>query len=134
MGFGLLAGLWLLLLGALGASSLVAKREAGRKALAALEPYQGWIGVISAVWGVWLLFRALVLVRFGAGVWLVSLAMAALFICLGLVLGVGIIESFLKDPAGRANFEKLVAKLTPYRQTLGVVAMVLGVVSILYAL
>lgn len=131
---GLLEGLWLLLLGALGASSLVAKRETGRKALAALEPYQGWIGVISAIWGVWRLIILIVFIRFGAGLWLISLAVAGLFICLGLVLGVGVIESFLKDPAGRANFEKLVAKLTPYRQGLGVVAMVLGVICILYAL
>jgi hypothetical protein len=131
---GLLQGLWLVLLGALGASSLVAKRETGRKALAALEPYQGWIGVISAVWGIWRLIVLLVFIRYGAGAWLISLAVAGLLICLGLVLGVGIIESFLKDPSGRANFDKMVAKLTPYRQTLGVVAMVLGVISILYAL
>jgi len=131
---GLLQGLWLLLLGALGASSLVAKRQAGRKALAALEPYQGWIGVISAVWGHWRLIVLLVFLRYGAGAWLIQLAVSALLICLGLVLGVGVIESFLKDPAGRANFDRMVAKLTPYRQTLGVVAMVLGVISILYAL
>ena len=46
-------------------------------------------------------------------------------------LGVGIIQSFLKDPQGRDNFEKFVQKLTPYRQTLGVVAMVLGGFGIL---
>jgi glucan phosphoethanolaminetransferase (alkaline phosphatase superfamily) len=129
---GLLHGLWLLVLGALGASSLVAKREEGRKALAALEPYQGWIGVLSVVWGVWGLFQ--LLVGFRHHLWLVSLADAGLLICLGLLLGVGVIQSFLKDPDGRANFDKLVARLTPYRQTLGVVAMVLGGFLVLGAL
>jgi hypothetical protein len=127
-------GLWLVVLGALGASSLVAKKEAGRKALAALEPYQGWIGVISVVLGVWRFIVLIFLLRYASGLWLISLAVAGLLICLGLVLGVGIIESFLKDPAGRANFDRLVAKLTPYRQALGVVAMVLGVIEILSAL
>jgi hypothetical protein len=131
MGLGLLQGLWLLLLGALGASTLVARREEGRKAIAALGPYQGWIGVISVVWGVFTLLRLLLYIRFLP---LLGIAVAGLLICLGLLLGVGIIESFLKDPAGRANFERLVAKLNPYRQTLGVVAMVLGAISILYAI
>lgn len=126
----LLQGLWLVLIGVLGASSLVAKREAGRKAIAALEPYQGWIGAVSVLWGVWRLV-VLLLGGFRYRPWLVSVAVAGLFICLGLVLGVGILESFLKDPGGRANFEKLVQKLTPYRQTLGVVAMVLGAFTIL---
>jgi hypothetical protein len=133
MGFGLLQGLWLLLIGALGASTLVAKREEGRKALAALEPYQGWIGAVSVVWGAWRLI-ALLLGGLRYRPWLISIVVAGLFICLGLVLGVGILESFLKDPAGRANFEKLVQKLTPYRQTLGVIAMVLGGITILQAL
>jgi glucan phosphoethanolaminetransferase (alkaline phosphatase superfamily) len=129
MGLGLLQGLWLVLLGALGASSLVAKREEGRKALAALEPYQGWIGVISFVWGVWRLVLLLLVGRYHP--WLISLAVAGLFICLGLVLGVGVIKSFLKDSAGQENFEKLVQRLAPYRQTLGVVAMVLGAFVVL---
>jgi len=55
-------------------------------------------------------------------------------VCLGLLLGVGIIQSFLKDASGRDNFTKLVGKLTPYRQTLGVVAMVLGGVIVLSSL
>ena len=130
MGLGLLMGLWLVLLGALGASSLLARREEGRKALAALEPYQGWIGVASVVWGAWKVVVLLIGGRYYHP-WLINLAVAGLLICLGLLLGVGIIQGFLKDAGGRANFEKLVQKLTPYRQTLGVVAMVLGAVLVL---
>ena len=124
MGLGLVLGLWLVLVGALGASSLVARREEGRKALAALEPYQGWIGIASLVWGVWKL--ALLLVGVHYRPWLLNVVVAGLLACLGLLLGVGIIQSFLKEASGRDNFTKLVEKLTPYRQTLGVVAMVLG--------
>ncbi len=124
MGLGLVLGLWLVLLGALGASSLVARREEGRKALAALEPYQGWIGVASVVWGTWKVVLLLLGVHYRP--WLINLAVAGLLVCLGLLLGVGMIQGFLKDQGGRDNFDKLVQKLTPYRQTLGVVAMVLG--------
>jgi hypothetical protein len=129
---GLVHGLWLLLLGALGASSLVARREEGRKVLAALEPYQGWIGVFSVVWGAWRLFT--LLFGFRHRLWLVYLVDAGLLVCLGLLLGVGVIQSFFKEAKGRENFDNLVAKLTPYRQTLGVVAMVLGGFLVLSAL
>ncbi|MGO9831830.1 MAG: hypothetical protein ACLPJH_16985 [Myxococcaceae bacterium] len=124
MGLGLVLGLWLLLLGVLGASSLVGRREEGRKALAALEPYQGWIGVVSVVWGVWRFVLLVLGVHYRP--WLLNLVAAGLLVCLGLLLGVGILEGFLKDPSGKANVEKLVQKLIPYRQTLGVVAMVFG--------
>jgi hypothetical protein len=129
---GLLHGLVLLVLGALGASTLVARREEGRKALAALEPYQGLIGVAALGWGTFRFFG--LLVGFRHGQWLVSLVDAGLLMSLGLLLGVGVIQSFLEDPKGRANFDGFVAKLTPYRQTLGVVAMVLGGFLVLGAL
>lgn len=129
---GLLHGLVLLLLGALGASSLVARREEGRKALAALEPYQGVIGVVALIWGALRFLELLIGLR--RGLWLVSLVDAGLMISLGLLLGVGVIQGFLKDPQGRANFDGFIAKLTPYRQTLGVVAMVLGGFLVLSAI
>ena len=132
MGLGLVLGLWLLLLGALGASTLLARREEGRKVLAALEPYQGWIGVVSVVWGVWRLALLVLGLRYRP--WLLNAVAAGLLVCLGLLLGVGIFQSFLKDPGGRDNFTKVVEKLTPYRQTLGVVAMVLGGFIVLAAL
>ena len=125
MGFsGLVQGLWLVLIGALGASSLVARREEGRKALAAFEPYQGWIGVLSVLWGAWRLVVLLIGIRFQPVI--ISLLVAGLDITLGLLLGVGVIKSFLSDQAGQENFDKVVQKLAPYRQTLGVVAMVVG--------
>ncbi len=129
MGLGLLLGLWLVLLGALGASSLVARREEGRKALAALEPYHGWIGVVSVVWGAWRLVLLLLGVRYYP--WLLNFLAAGLLVCLGLLLGVGVFQGFLKESSGRANFATLVQKLTPYRQTLGIVAMALGAFIVL---
>ena len=51
---GLVNGLWLIVLGMLGASSLViAKRPDAKHVIAKLAPYQGWIGAVSALWGAW---------------------------------------------------------------------------------
>jgi len=126
---GIVHGLFLIVLGGLGASSLLARREEGRKVLAALEPYQGWIGVLAVAWGAWRLFQVVVGLRHGQ--WILSVLDAGLLVCLGLLLGVGIFKGFVKDPAGQENFDRVAARITPYRQTLGVVAMVLGALLVL---
>ena len=134
---GVLAGLWLVVLGGLGASSLVARREEGRRLLAALEPYQGWIGAGSALVGVWRLIQAVV----GLGLigrwftfWVLMVADGVLLLTLGLLLGVGVFRSFVKSPSGQAKLEAWTRKLQPYRERLGIAALVLGGYFILRAL
>ena len=51
---GLVSGIWLVVLGILGASSLIiSKRPDAKEAIGKLAPYQGWIGAVSALWGAW---------------------------------------------------------------------------------
>ncbi len=51
---GLVSGIWLALLGVLGASNLIiAKKPDAKELIAKMAPYQGWIGAVSALWGVW---------------------------------------------------------------------------------
>lgn len=126
---GPLLGIWLLVLGALGAASLIARRPEGRKVLAALEPYQGWIGALSVVLGVWHLLGALLgtgFIRWWVLAWLVWVAGAAILVALGLVLGVGVLRTFFKSPAAQARLDRWTRSLQPYRERLGIAAMVLG--------
>ncbi|MEO0814681.1 MAG: hypothetical protein AAFY60_17600, partial [Myxococcota bacterium] len=46
-------GIWLAVLGALAVPSLVLRREEMKPVLDSLTPYQGWIGAVSALWGLW---------------------------------------------------------------------------------
>jgi len=134
---GLLHGIWLLLLGGLGAASLVARRPEGRKALEALEPYQGWIGVVSVVVGVWYLIVGALgvgFIRWGAFAWLLRVADGLLLTALGLVLGVGILRTFFKSPAAQARLDDWTRSLQPYRERLGIGAMVLGGYLVLRAI
>ena len=53
---GLGAGIWLMVLGILGASNLIiAKRPDAKEHIAKLAPYQGWIGASSVLWGLWIM-------------------------------------------------------------------------------
>jgi len=133
---GLLHGLWLLVVGALGAATIVARDRRGARAISELEPYRGWIGVISAVVGAWRLFWVLlelpVLRWFNH--WLLRAVDGALLLSLGLVLGVGILRSWLKNPSAQSTLDGWIRKLQPSREKLGVTAMVLGAYLVLRAI
>ncbi len=47
-------GIWLALLGVLGAANLIiSRRPDAKQAIGKIAPYQGWIGAGSAIWGAW---------------------------------------------------------------------------------
>ena len=133
---GLLHGLWLLVLGALGAATIVARDRRGARMLTELEPYRGWIGVISAVWGAWRLLWVLLelpgLRWFNH--WLLRAVDGALLVSLGLVLGVGIFRGWMRNPSAQSTLDGWTRKLQPYRERLGVTAMVPGASLVLRAI
>ncbi len=133
---GLLDGLLLLLVGGLGASSLVQRDRRGARALAGLEPHKGWIGVLAAVLGawrtLWVLLELPSLRWFNH--WLLRAVDGALLLSLGLVLGVGIFRTWTRRPGAQATLDRWTRALEPYRQNLGVTAMVVGAYLVLRAL
>ena len=128
---GLINGIWLALLGVLGASSLIiAKKPDARELIAKLAPYQGWIGAVSALWGVWGLISAVLSLGWLAVAplyWVTFLANSALQLALGLLLGVGILKTFIKNPQANEKMDTTIARLAPFQGTLGLVAIGLGV-------
>lgn len=123
-------GIWLALLGVLGASNLIiAKRPDAADAIAKLAPYQGWIGALSALGGVF----GLVMCLLGIGLlttapiyWISWVACSALQAALGLLLGVGVLKSFIKAPEAQAKMDETIAKLAPKQGVLGLVAIGVG--------
>jgi len=131
----MLDGLWLAVLGVLAASSLIiAKKPDAKEIIGKIAPYQGWIGVASALRGIWTLIDCLS----GAGLlgvrpllWLLWLAEALLLITLGLLLGVGIFKSFIKNPTANAKLDAVIARLAPYQGKMALGAIGLGLVWII---
>jgi hypothetical protein len=128
---GLINGIWLAVLGILGASSLIiAKKPDAKEQIAKLAPYQGWIGAVSALWGVWGIISAVLNMGWMAHAfiyWVTFLADSVLQLSLGLLLGVGVLKTFIKNPEANAKMDQTIAKLAPYQGTLGLVAIGLGV-------
>jgi hypothetical protein len=127
-------GGWLIVLGILGAASLIiAKRPDAKHMIDKVAPYQGWFGAASVFYGIWDLISAVLgMGVMSAGVlglvfWILWLAAGLLQISLGLLLGVGVIKSFVKDAAAKGKMDQTVLKLAPFQGTLGIISIAVGI-------
>ena len=131
-------GIWLALLGVLGASNLIiAKKPNAKELIGKVAPYQGWIGAISAIWGAWGVISAVLHLSWLGHwpiYWITWLADSALLLALGLLLGVGVFKTFIKAPDATAKLDQVVAKLLPYQGKLGLIAIGLGIWMVLAGL
>jgi hypothetical protein len=123
-------GIWLAVLGVLGASSIIiAKKPEAKELIAKLAPYQGWIGAISALWGVWGIISAVLNLGWLAHwpiYWVTWLADSVLQFGLGLILGVGTLKTFIKNAEANRRMDQTLEKLLPYQGNLGLAAIGLG--------
>ncbi|MDR2213053.1 MAG: hypothetical protein LBE21_05440 [Pseudomonadales bacterium] len=127
----MLYGIWLILLGVLAVPSLVlSKRPDAKEALAKLAPYQGWFGAISALWGVWGIIQSVLNLGWLTSFpifWATLLASSLLLASLGLILGVGVLKTFISNPEAQAKMDGTITKLAPLQGRLGIVAVALGI-------
>jgi hypothetical protein len=127
---GLLAAIWMIVLGVLGAANLIiARNPKAKELIGKLAPYQGWIGAISALWGIWITIWMILnigWIRLAFLLWLTVLAEGLLLLALGLLLGIGVLKTFVKQPKAVEKMDLMVTRLTPYQGTLGLVAIALG--------
>lgn len=126
----MLFGVWLIVLGVLGASNLIIARKPDAKELIAkVAPYQGWMGAVSALWGVWGLISAVLSISLLTTFpiwWATWVATDVILVALGLLLGIGTLKTFIKQPQAVEKMDMLVAKLAPKQGVLGLIGIGLG--------
>jgi hypothetical protein len=124
-------GIWLALLGVLAVPSLVlAKRPDAAVALGKLAPYQGWMGVVSAFWGVWGIITSVLTIGWLTSApvfWITFLADSVLLALLGLILGIGVMKSFVKSPLAQSKLDSTLARVAPHQGRLGLAGIGVGV-------
>ncbi len=112
--------------GIIAASSLiVAKKPNAQELIDKLTPYQGWIGVILAFWGVWGIIISL------GHFSLIGIALSAVEFIVGFLLGYGLISKYLleKNETAKIKGQELRMKLTKYQVPAGIILIVLGILS-----
>ena len=133
-------GITLILLGCLAVPSLIMTKKPDAKAVFdKIAPYQGIIGIIFALWGVWGIIQCLLNIGWLSLIpvaWLIWLLVSGVEAALGFILGYGLISKHLlsKSEAATEKGEKLLQKLLPLQGKLGIAAIVLGVIQIVVSI
>jgi hypothetical protein len=129
---GLVGGIWMAVLGILGAANLIiAAKPNAKELIGKISPYQGWIGAVSALWGVWDIIWSVLNIGTGLKVWPVLwvtvLGVGVLQFALGLLLGVGVLKQFIKQPQAVQKMDLMITKLAPKQGLLGLISIGVGV-------
>ena len=131
-------GLWLAVLGILAAPNLIiAKKPEAKDIIAKMAPYQGWIGAVSAVWGLIKVIQCFRYFSFFSvvPVGIITMIVAALLtLALGLLLGIGVIKSFVSSEDAKAKMDEMMAKLAPKQGKLGLLGIIVGIWMMVYVL
>lgn len=130
----LLLALLLIVAGALAAASLIVQKQPNaREAIAKLVPFQGIIGIVLLLWGLWQLIELLrffgLLMQFAPITALAYLASVLVAIGLGILLGYSLIQQYVlsKNADASRSGEAVRAKLTGIQVPLGIAGIALGV-------
>ncbi|MDT4968258.1 MAG: hypothetical protein QOJ64_2995 [Acidobacteriota bacterium] len=129
-----LLGILLILAGILAAASLIVQKQPNAgEMIKKLVPFQGIIGIILLLWGIYaLLFLILpyigLIMQFFPIRGLAAIAASLVAIGLGIILGYGLISQYAlsKNADAARSGEAVRAKLTGIQVPLGIAGIVLG--------
>lgn len=128
-------GLWLIVLGCLGAADIIiAKKPDAKELIAKMAPYQGWFGAVSAIWGVYIIVFGAIFGLSWLGTfpirWALTLGTGVICLGLGLLFGIGVLKTFIKNEQAQAKMDETVAKVMPIRSKLGIAGIAIGLATI----
>jgi hypothetical protein len=129
----ILWGVTLVILGILAAPSLIlSRRPDAEKVLSKITPYQGWIGIIFCLWGIWGIIHSLLNMWAIAIVpiwWFTLLVGSVMEMVLGFILGYGLIAKYIfsRSEAAKEKGTAIIAKLAPVQGTLGIIGIIVGI-------
>ena len=132
------AGLITIAGGILAASALIIARKPNAKDLIdKITPYQGWIGIVMFIWGVWGTLQCVS----GIGLlahrplfWVFWLASSVADLVVGFLLGFGLITKYAlgKSAAAQARGQQIRARLAAYQGMFGLLAIAMGALYIVW--
>ncbi len=130
-------GITLILLGLLAVPSLLLEKKPDAKEwFDKIAPFQGWIGLIFAIWGIWGIISCLLNIGWIGHwpiYWITWLLVSIVEAALGFILGYSLITKYAlsKNPQAAEKGEQLLAKLIPLQGKLGILAIILGIWQII---
>lgn len=126
-------GITLVLLSIIAVPSLVlSKKPNAKELLEKIEPYQGWIGLVFCILGVWGIITAILNIAWltTAPIWWATLAAGSLVeAALGFMLGFGLINKLFmsNNTEAQEKAAELRSKIAPKQGKLGILGLIVGV-------
>jgi hypothetical protein len=118
--------------GVLGAAgAIVARKPNAKELIDKLTPYQGWIGAVMCLWGIWdtiNCLRLLGIIAHAPLLFTVYVVSSVTELLLGFLLGYGLINKYAlsKNPQAAAKGEEMQKKLITFQVPLGFIAIGVG--------
>lgn len=126
-------GITLILLSILAVPSLILSRKPNAKELLdKIAPYQGWIGVVFCIWGLWGIISAILNIGLlGSHLiwWVTWMAGSVVEATLGFLLGYGLIQKYVlsKNESAAEKGEQIRKKLAAIQGRLGMLGIIVGI-------
>lgn len=134
----MLGGLITIAGGILAASGFIIKRMPNAQSLIdKIAPYQGWIGTLMFVWGIWETLHSLLnlsLLKTHALTWVFWMLSGVADLTVGFLLGFGLITHYAlsKNAQAMEKGQRIRSTLMSVQAPLGVVAMAMGALYIVW--
>jgi hypothetical protein len=132
------AGLITIAGGILAASALIIARKPNAKDLIdKITPYQGWIGIVMFIWGVWGTLQSISGISLLAHrplFWVFWLASSVADLVVGFLLGFGLITKYAlgKNATAQVRGQQIRAKLAAFQGMFGLLAIAMGSLYIVW--
>jgi hypothetical protein len=123
----------LLIGGILGAAGLIVKgRPTAAELIGKITPWQGWIGVILLLWGIWTIIGSFATMTLLPLVGLLILITGILEVVLGFLLGWSLIVQW--TGGGGEKGAEMYKKISPFQGIFGIIAICAAIFWFLFAL
>jgi hypothetical protein len=134
----MLDGILMIVIGALAAMSLISVMvKDSEKLLNVIVPFQGYLGIVAFIWGIWGIIECILGLSWIAHWpiwWITLLAISLVELVIGFILGFSLLSKYVlsKNEEAKKKAEEMLAKLTPYKVTLGLIGIGAGVWALIY--
>lgn len=121
------------------AGFIIARKPNAKELIDKVTPYQGWIGIILFIWGVWQTISVILnLGWIGTNLifWIIWAVVALSNLFVGFLLGFGLISKYAlsKNEEAKEKGEKIRLKLLKFQIPLGFISIAIGLLYLFFAL
>lgn len=121
------------------AGFFIARKPNAKELIDKITPYQGWIGIILFLWGIWQTISVILAIGWISSAllfWLIWAVLAFTNLFVGFLLGFGLISKYAlsKNEEAMEKGQRIRLKLMKFQIPLGFISIAVGVLYLFWAL